>query len=368
MIDTIKQMDCTGCKMCKDVCPKDAISYWTDREGFWYPVVDKNKCISCGLCVKTCPVYGKPAFDFFEEPKTFAAWNNDEKIRYNSSSGGIFKAISQIAFDNKGIVYGAAYDENFMVHHVRIDSEEHFKDITGSKYVHSFISPEIYKNLIDDLKQDNMVVFSGTPCQVAAIYKYTNGKMYKNLITVEVLCHGVPLPKAWKNYLKEVCVDKPKLVSVNMRDKTYGWTKNLIKLTFSDGTTYNESYREGIYGPSFFKNLILRESCYVCHFTNKQRQADITLGDFWGCARKENMRQYDDDDKGTSALLINSEKGLKILSKLENCSIFPIPYEYLETTCYLLRHPSKRHPNREVAFEELGKIPYSQLVKKFIKL
>lgn len=360
---------CTGCNCCSAICSNHAISIETNRFGVWYPQIDLDKCTGCGLCTQVCPIYGKKYVNGFIEPVAFAGWNLDEEIRKSSSSGGIFTAIADYMIQEYGtIVYGAAYVKDFLVEHIRINTIDELDKLRGSKYVQSYISKDIYNKLLDDLKAGHRVLFSGTPCQTAAVSKLVSricARWKENLFTVDVLCHGVPSPKAWEAYLSEICSSKSaSLVTINMRDKSFGWHKFHIKINFSDGTIHDESFHEGIWGPAFFTNLFLRDCCYACNFKEKIRQSDISLGDFWGAAREEELRKFDDHDKGTSVILVNSKKGAEIIESVHGCRIEKVQYECLLKGLYVLYKSSEKNYYREKAFRDLDEKPFSEIVIK----
>ncbi len=354
---------CTGCNACVAACPRDAISLKKNKEGFWYPQVDREKCVNCGLCIQGCPVYSGKEIRFLP-PKSYAAWNKDDEVRKKSSSGGLFSSIADQVLRKGGVVYGAAYGEGCKVGHIRVDSPDRLWRLRSSKYVHSLITKDIYRRVAEDLKE-RRVFFTGTPCQTAGMITYCERMApdhLDNLLTAEVLCHGVPSPKSWKEYLKEVAGDR-KVVGANMRDKRNGWSKFYVSLTFEDGTEHAESFFDGVWGPSFFSNLFLRESCYECNFKRPTKMADLTLGDFWGAAREDELRKYDDADKGTSVVLVNSEKGEKLLKELENCYLEEIPYDCLKKGLYVLYRSSNRNFHRKWAFKQLGRKPFSEIVR-----
>ncbi len=299
----------------------------------------------------------------FMEPVAFAGWILDDEIRYHSSSGGVFTSLARFMLKNGGVVYGAAYAEDLSVCHVRIDSEDQLYKLRGSKYIQSRIQ-DIYKEVVRDLENEVNVLFSGTPCQTAAMNNIVTDKVLRDrLVTVDVLCHGVPSVLAWESYLDEVRSKTGlDIVAVNMRDKSRGWAEGCVRLSLSNGEDYVESYRKGIWGPAFFTNLFLRGSCYNCHFKKKIRRADFTLGDFWAACREEEFKKYDDNDKGTSIILINSLKGQDYIQKINDCYFESIPYECLLKGQYVLYKSSSRNYFRTWAFESLGKIPFSQIV------
>ncbi len=264
-----------------------------------------------------------------------------------------------------GVVYGAAYDQNLGVRHIRVSNVGELDKLRGSKYLQSEIG-SAYKDALDDLEQGLTVLFSGTPCQTAAMNKLANSRSYQGkLLTVEVLCHGVPSSKVWKTYLSEIATrENSKFTSANMRDKRNGWYRYWLRLSTADGKEYVENFREGTLGKSFASNVFLRESCYRCPFATKIRHADISLGDLWGAAREEELKKYDDHDKGTSVILINSEKGKQLLHNLTDCYYEKIPYECLLKSTYTLYRPSTRNYYRKRAYELLGKRPFDEIVYK----
>lgn len=337
-----------------------------DENGSFYPRVNKDKCVNCGVCSAMCPVYGKMSGGF-NLPQAYSGWNKDDEMRKISSSGGIFSEIAKIVIEKfGGVVYGAAYDENFNVKHIEVERIEDLELLRGSKYVQSQISESLYQSVEKMLKAGRYVLFSGTSCQTAAVSKLAD-KINKreNLLTVGVLCHGVPTQKAWQEYLKEQCGDKRALLSnVNMRDKTESWYWNYVSLYFKDGTNSKESYRKGIWGNSFFKNLFLRDSCYHCKFKTMVKQEDITLGDFWASVREERFKRYNDGlDLGVSVILVNSSQGEKIFSELsERLVLKNLNYEDILKVTFSLNNPVARHPKREIALSFLSKMPYSELV------
>lgn len=355
---------CTGCNMCISVCPKQAILLKIDEYGFWYPEIDEESCINCGLCNKICPVYGKNINSRFGEPITYAGWNRNEEVRERSSSGGLFTAIAEGVLMCGGVIYGAAFTELFSVEHRRITSLEELNKLQGSKYVQSLIKPELYITLENDLKSGKQVLFSGTPCQTAAINNWFGD--YENLLTVDVICHGVPSPYVWQKYLEELS-QQGMLKKINMRDKTTGWNKYHMVITYENGEQDDKWFNDNPWGKSFVSSLFLRESCYSCEFKEYVRTSDISLGDFWEAARGIH-RELDDNDKGTSVILVNSPKGKEIIEKLTDCNIVNIPYEWIPDRTYAVVRSSARNVFREKAFNKLNKKKnFTWVVKKYTK-
>ena len=356
---------CTGCGVCEAVCRKQAISMENDAFGFWYPKIDEAKCVECGKCLMKCPVYGEwNAMFMYENPISYAGHNLNAAVRFISSSGGVFSAIVESILERGGVIYGAAYRDDLTVEHIRIADHSDLYKLEGSKYVQSKIRRELYQMLEQDLNEERLVLFSGTPCQTAAVSSYF-GK-YNNLVTVDVICHGVPSPASWKDYLFETR-KYGAVQSVNMREKSHGWNHFHMVISYEDGHKTDTWFNDDPWGKSFVRNLFLRESCYNCEFKEKIRSADISLGDFWEAARGIHT-EFDDGDQGTSVILVNSPKGQEIIDSIVNCKLEEIPYEWISDKTYAIARSSHRSPNRERAFRMLKKgLPFSKVVKKCTK-
>lgn len=301
---------CSGCCACVSACPKKCISMQQDNEGFLYPSIDDTQCIQCGLCEKVCPVLNK--YETTHQPIAYAVQNKDEKIREESSSGGFFTLLAEYIIGQGGIVFGAAFNGNFEVSHIAIDNKDDLGKLRGSKYVQSRIG-DTYKEAKKYLEEGRYVLFSGTPCQVQGLLKYL-GKEYEKLITQDIICHGTPSPFVWKTYLKDhEAKAGSKIQKVVFRYKKYGWKSFSMYLEFSNGTKYEKTHTEDTYMRCFLADLCLRPSCYECNFKDKMRASDFTLADLWGVS---NIIPEFDDNKGTSLVLVNSEKGRNIFTLL----------------------------------------------------
>ena len=203
MIKIDKKQKCCGCSACVQVCPKQCIEMKEDSEGFWYPQVKRDVCVKCGLCEQVCPIIQEDSHKYSYEGivSSYSAYSNKEEIRLASSSGGIFTILAEQIILDGGIVFGAAFDENYLVHHIAIDTIEGLSQLRGSKYLQSRIE-NTYIEAKKYLDSDCNVLFSGTACQIAGLKRFLR-KEYENLLTVDVLCHGVPSQKVWKLYLDE---------------------------------------------------------------------------------------------------------------------------------------------------------------------
>jgi len=250
MIDKVIscKKDCTGCHGCVNVCPQKCIEMKEDDEGFLYPNVDYNICISCKKCVKVCPMIID--FKIINNPIAYACINKDDFIRQNSSSGGIFTLFAESVINSGGVVFGAIFNNDFEVEHNYVESIEKLELLRGSKYVQSKIG-FTYKHIKDFLVSGREVLFSGTPCQIAGLKTYLE-KAYPNLITIDVICHGVPSPYVWHKYVKyRESKAKSTVKGVTFRKKHTGWKNYSVSFTFKNDTEYNNTFSKDIYMKAF---------------------------------------------------------------------------------------------------------------------
>ncbi len=362
MIKIKDKSNCCGCHACFNICPVDAIEMKSDEEGFLYPKVNNEKCIDCGMCEKVCPIIKKIKNN--NKPIAYACINKDEEIRNKSSSGGIFALIAEWIIEREGIVFGAKFDDEFNVVHSYISKKEEIYKFQGSKYVQSSIN-STYKKARDFLEEGKTVLFSGTPCQIEGLYSFLQ-KNYENLYTQDIICHGVPSPKVWKKY-KDFITDKgkEKLKLVEFRNKSNGWKDYSFKYILENDYQHNERISRNEYMKAFLNDLSLRNSCYECRFKQKNRNADITLADFWGI---ENIDESMYDGKGTSLVIVNSSKGKMILEGIKDKISYKIvnldeaiKYNSSMTTSAL------KPKNREKFLKELENMKFDKLVNKCIK-
>lgn len=305
MIDIKDKSKCSGCYSCVNICPQNCILMKTDEEGFWYPVVEKEKCVKCMLCKKSCPILND--MNVVNSPLAYACYNLNENTRRESSSGGLFTLFATKVFEKGGVVYGAAFNNKFEVEHIQITNKDELSKLRGSKYVQSKLGL-IYSEIKELLSQNKLVYFSGTPCQIDGLLCFLDRK-YNNLICQDIVCHGVPSPKIWRYYLKQFKLDNNAMIS--FRDKSTGWDQ--YSFTIEQKKRFTEMFNKNDFMKVFLKNLSLRPSCYNCHSKSLHRNSDITLADFWGV--KEICPELY-DNMGTSLVFVNSEKGQEIFDEI----------------------------------------------------
>ena len=313
MIEIKDKKDCCGCSACQQICPKGCISMQPDDEGFLYPVVDINACIDCGMCEKVCPELNR---NIKTKPlATYAAINPDLHVRMKSSSGGIFSMLAEETIEGGGVVYGAAFDRDWSVRHIKVSSSEELALLRGSKYLQSKLG-DTFKDVRTELNSGRRVLFSGTPCQTSGLKKFLR-KDYTNLTTVDFVCHGVPSPAVWHSYLKESSKNQiTAITDISFRDKKNGWESFELSIESKKGNSkaiYSETFNRNPYMQAFLANLTLRPSCYDCPVKGCSSGSDITLGDFWGI---EHVDLSVDDDMGVSLVMVNTSKGNELIQRL----------------------------------------------------
>ena len=361
MIKIINPADCCGCTACASICAHDAITMKPDALGFLYPEVDKDKCVDCGLCEKVCAFndhYDKSLL--LEETQAYGARHkNIEELRY-SRSGAVFIALSDYVLEQGGIVYGAGYEGHFVVKHKRATTKEKRDEFKGSKYVQSNLNC-IFRQIKRDLKQGLLVMFSGTPCQTAGLHSYVGNKLRDNLILLDIICHAVPSPNIWHDYLASMekkAGSKAKMVY--FRDKTYGWAaQHNERFIFENG----KELVDYIHRDLFYKNLSTRISCHSCHYCNLSRPSDITIGDFWGY-EKTDCKDMNRDGQGISLLLANTEKGQLLLQVVkDSIMIREVPLDKcLQPN---LQHPTPINPLRDQFIKDYSDHGFLYIAKKY---
>lgn len=363
MIEITKKCECCGCEACKQICPKQCIDMIEDKEGFRYPNVNKERCIDCKLCEKVCPINNEEKrTDRLNKTEFFAAYNkNDEEIK-NSSSGGIFYLMAKKIFEKNGIVYGVIQESTYDVKFIRATKNEDCIKMRGSKYLQACVG-QSYMQAKKDLEEGNYVLFSGTPCQIAALYKFL-GKEYDKLYTIDVVCHGVPSNKVFKKYIKNLEKKKGnRVINIKWRDKIKGWGPNRVTVFFENGSKITTPSSENPFQTGFLNNLYLRNSCYECKYAKLPRIGDISLADFWGY---EGELKEENKNKGLSTIIISSKKGKQLFNEIEKeIRYHSVEQEYVKTRSrHVYIHPVENE-NREKFFIDIDKMSFEKICKKY---
>lgn len=380
MIQVTNKSKCCGCGACQQICPKCCIRMVEDTEGFLYPEVDASLCIGCKLCEKVCPELNEGLERL--PLKLYAAINEDDEIRKASSSGGIFSALAEAIIADGGVVFGARFNEHWEVVHGYTDNVEGLADFRGSKYVQSRIGTSFH-DAKKFLQQGRKVLFSGTPCQIAGLKNYLR-RDYENLMTVDFICHGVPSPKVWREYLKEEVAQQhngkdsvlPRPIpereflikDISFRDKKFGWKKYSFALTLSTTNGSGEEIQfcshkpltESPYLRAFLVNLFLRPSCYACSANAGKSGSGITIGDFWGI---NNALPDLDDDKGIS-LVLDYTSDNKV-SRLKGVKLVELSATRTKELCGNFSGSAAYNGNRPLFFHALGKKTVTHIIKRY---
>lgn len=359
MIQITDKSQCSGCTACASICAHQAIEMVPDALGFLYPQVDKDKCVDCGLCDKVC-AFNKN-YDRSEnlpEPKAYGARHKDINEVMQSRSGAVFAAITDYVLEHSGVVYGAGYKDHFRVAHKRATTKEERDEFRGSKYVQSDLTG-VFQSVKKDLQNGLYVLFSGTPCQTAGLNAFIGKRLKENLLLVDVICHGVPAPRIWADYIKSLEKKHGKeIVWASFRNKEHsGWSDHKEAFVYANEKQVDE---RTLYTNLFYKGIMYRKSCAVCHFTNMQRPSDMTLGDFWGWEKWDSA--FNVDDKGVSLVLCNTEKGLAFFDKISSS----LSYKAATSDQYMqsrLEYPATEHPKRDKFERDYAKYGFEYVCK-----
>ncbi len=367
IINLLENKICTGCGACYNICPVNAIRMVHNDKGFYVPQIDDAKCVKCGKCVEICPL--DKCFSNNKQPTMYAFINSDTETRLKSSSGSAFSLFAKEIINRDGIVFGVVWDENIKAVHTCAKTNEELEKMYSSKYVQSNTN-DTFKKAKEFLNDGKFVLFSGTPCQIAGLKSYLN-KDYENLIAIDLVCHGTPSPLVLEKYKKEFMQDKKdkgEILNINFRFKKKGWTPQYyITSIRTTNKTYNIPNKDDEYMQSFQNNLSFNDSCCDCQFSRIPRISDITIGDFWG------VNEFDkslNDEKGTSIVILNSQKGELLFNELKNRGIYKnVPFEDATKYNYNIIHSSTQHKNRKLFFELFlqKKLTLKEINKKCIK-
>lgn len=366
MINLSCKEECCGCNACGDICPRDAISFCEDKEGFWYPQIDEAKCINCGLCNKVCPMNDINNFKQknFSEPECYVAEHKSMEVVFSSTSGGMFSAMAEVMYRDHGYVGGAIHNDDFSVSHFISNNKQDLEKLRRSKDLQSN-AQGFYKKVSDLLNSGEKVLACGVPCQMAALRSYL-GKEYNNLIIVDLVCLGVNSPKVWRKYLDSIEKKySTKIVRTENKSKEYGWRNLTQKFLFENGEEAFDMASSSAFIKGYVDtHLYCRPSCYDCRFKGFPRCADITIGDFWGIEKHDKTM---DKDLGLSMVLINSKKGQDYFEKVKKRIICkPVKLEWaLEGNPALTTSITKISNQRDAFFDELDGLEFDEVVEKY---
>lgn len=360
MIQIQDKSKCVGCYACYSCCPQNCISMEDDHEGFKYPQINLDACINCKKCERVCPGIQRQLHPHFSEV-SLAAYSKDEQIRNSSSSGGIFSVLALVVLKHGGVIFGAAFDNKFAVHHIKVSSIKDIGKLRGSKYVQSRIE-NTFREAKDILESGREVYFSGTPCQIDGLKNFL-GKEYSNLITQDIICHGVPSPYVWNKYLDSVRENlNSEIKCVSFRDKLLGWKKYSVKVEGTNGKVEMSTFLDNPMMRAYLRDLCLRPSCYSCPSKGVKRSSDITLADFWNVS---DFLDNFDDDRGIDLIICHSSKGLALLREASPEIVSQEIDMRAAYENFQMNNSSRQPANRDAFIKDLGQSTFAEAVKKF---
>ena len=365
-----EKKDCCACGACDNICPQNAIEMIADEYGFLYPRIDEKKCVECGRCFSVCNFQ---TTSVTSQPKyCYAAINRDDSVLMRSASGGVFGALAKEVLDENGVVFGCVLDEEFHPYYTFADNGESLEPMRGTKYVHA-ATEKIFRTAKQYLDKGSTVLYSGLPCQIDGLYGYL-GKNYDNLLTVDLICHGVSSEKLFKKYI-DFLQEKTggRITRIFIRDKKRGWGSSIRFIYEKDGVSREKIIpsRNSSYVGGFLSGEICRENCYLCKYASAYRVGDFTIGDYWGVSQEhpelfENRRH--DYKKGVSVLLVNSEKAKAVLDKCKYLDIFPTQLKKIaEHNANLVRPTFCDSASRQRTLNTVEQLGYRAYDENFMK-
>jgi len=369
-----RKEDCCGCTACEHICPTKAVKMELDQEGFLYPIINQEMCIDCGCCRSVCAFQnGYDKSKYFEVPIAYGVKHRNDDVRIESRSGGMFTALSDKIISKGGVVFGVGYCNHFKVSHKKAINRNERDEFRGSKYVQSDLK-DIFIEVENELINGKDVLFTGTPCQTAGLNRYLALKNIpvKNLLVCDLICHGTPSPKLFKDYIEYLeKKHNDRISSFEFRNKKlFGWKDHRESYIVKDKT-----FSSKVYTNLFYEHSALRPSCYNCKYTNMVRPSDITLADFWGV--DEIIKDFN-DNKGVSLVFLNTIKGERLFDEVKEDIIYK-DCTGLSFKHSRLKEPVKKPKHREIFWidyhnkgfkfitKKYGGYGIKQLIKKFIK-
>lgn len=353
--------ECCGCTACASICPCGAITMVADEEGFQYPEINNDLCVECGRCKAVCQIHSLKTEKAIE-PIVYAAKNADDETRAKSTSGGMFSAFADKVLNEGGVIYGVAYSDDFTVIHERAETKEACERFRGSKYVQSDLN-ECFSKVKEDLKNDRKVLFTGTPCQIAGLKTFLGDTATSDrLLLCEIICHGAPSPKLWKDHIALLESERgSKVVNYKNRSKVLGWHGHNEHVFFENGKDEYKTKLSHLHKDLFYAHLTIRPSCYACRYTQFPRSADITIADFWGI---ENFMPEFDDNKGISMLILNTNKAVAFYEQMKHsliCRDSSIEQAFYDNH----KRPAKMNVNRENFWRDYQTNGYLYVARKY---
>lgn len=362
MLKSLEKDRCTACGACANICPTDAIKLKADEFGFNYPNINEVLCIDCGKCISVCKAIKESNLNI--PIKAFAATHKNKNTLISSSSGGVFSALAEYVLENGGAVCGCIFDEKLTPIHICTEKIEEYLQMRKSKYVQSNIGL-IYREIKDRLTNKQLVLFSGTPCQIEGLYSFL-GVNTGNLLTVDLVCHGVPSELMFKkfiNYLEKK--HKTKIKAFDFRSKKYGWQRFTMEYTDINKKVINLGKANEFYFPAFSTGNIMRPSCFSCKFACEKRVADITIGDFWGY---EKLNLSCDTTNGTSLCTFNTPASLKLISTISKYLFLEeIDYNVAVNGNTCLRHPTVKGDKWDEYMLAIKNDEIPKIAQKYLK-
>lgn len=367
MIHIEDKKECCGCWACYNACPKHCIRMEEDEEGFRYPAIDTSLCIDCGLCEKVCPIIHADKTDTPHAQQGFLVQHKDEKIRKESTSGGAFTAIAAWIIRQGGIVYGAGYRKGtFIVEHQGVEAEQDLSIFRNSKYVQSNVG-DTFRQALEQLKAGRWVCFSGTPCQIEGFRNFLRNREYERLVCVDLVCRGIPSPRILTRYIEaQQTLIGGEFTNVLFRDKYYGYHYSSFSIYNKEkGKDYHKGVDSNAYLRAFFNNLSDRPSCYDCRFKKRYRKSDLTI---WDCFPIEKFTK-DFDGKGTTRVLVQSEKGKMIMNAIGNeLRTVCVEPDRLVSDVREMFHSVPMNPQRGQFFKDCNAMPPVDFFRKWFPI
>jgi len=331
-----------------------------DEEGFLYPIVDTKACIDCGACERVCPIQN-PTKEVLQDQMGYLVQHKDKAVRLDSTSGGAFTAIATTVLEKGGVVFGAAYDESFHVHHTYVEKVKDLAIFRNSKYVQSDLG-NCFRQVREFLRNDRWVCFSGTPCQIEGLNKFL-GKQYEKILLVDVVCHGVPSPLIWKKYLEYQGVVDKKPDNIRFRDKYYGYKYSTMSILKDGKNVYHAGSQLDPMLRAFFSDACDRPICYDCPFKKRYRVSDLTI---WDCFSVYDFDRKIDDDKGTTRVLCHTKKGAAVVHEMgQYAAIRVVDPEKLVAGVKEMSESVQENPKRAAFMKDAQRLTGKELFEKY---